>query len=66
MGEAEKLPFKPEFNKYVGIEARPERLTAESGAVLLREIDERLGVTRWLAERLADPRIPSCTNTGSR
>ena len=56
MGEAAKFPFKPEFNKYVSVEARPERLTAESGALLLREIDERLGVTRWLAERLADPR----------
>ncbi len=58
MGEANKLPFKPTFNSYVSVETRPERLTGESGAVLLREIDERLGVTRWLAEHLDDPRNP--------
>ena len=58
MGEVNKLPFKPVFNSYISVEARPEWLTAESGAMLLREIDERLGVTRWLAEHLEDPRIP--------
>ena len=58
MGEANKLPFKPTFNSYVSVEARPERLTAEPGALPLREIDERLGVTRWLAEHLDDPRNP--------
>jgi hypothetical protein len=56
VGEANTIPFKPTFNSYLDIEARPERLTGEAGAVLLREIDERLGVTKWLAERLEDPR----------
>jgi hypothetical protein len=36
------------------VEAREERLTSEAGAVLLREVDERLGLTRWLGERLED------------
>jgi hypothetical protein len=56
VGETKTVPFKPVFNGYIGIESRPERLTAEPGAILLREIDERLGVTQWLAERLEDPR----------
>jgi hypothetical protein len=44
------------FNGSVRVEAREERLTSEAGAVLLREVDERLGLTRWLGERLEDTR----------
>jgi len=32
------------FNRSIRIEARPERLTTDPGAVLLREIMERLGI----------------------
>jgi hypothetical protein len=48
--------FSLEFNGSVKLEARAERLTSEAGAVLLREVDERLGLTRWLGERLSDTR----------
>jgi hypothetical protein len=48
--------FSLEFNGSVKLEARAERLTSEAGAVLLREVDERLGLTRWLGERLTDTR----------
>ena len=55
----EDLPlFGAEFNGSLRVEARPERLTSEAGAVLLRETIERLGLTRWLVERLEDPRNP--------
>lgn len=58
MGETLTL-FRPEFNRSLVIEARPERLTGECGAVLLREAGERLGLFRWLNERLVDPRNPA-------
>jgi hypothetical protein len=45
-----------EFNGSVRLEARAERLTSEAGAVLLREVDERLGLSRWLGKHLKDPR----------
>lgn len=48
--------FKLEFNGSVKVEAREERLTAEAGAVVLREVDERMGLTRWLGEQLTDKR----------
>ncbi|QRK05488.1 IS1380 family transposase [Archangium violaceum] len=48
--------FGLEFNGSVKLEARAERLTSEAGAVLLREVDERLGLTRWLGEMLTDTR----------
>jgi hypothetical protein len=38
------------------IESRPERLSSEAGAVVSREIIERLGIVDWLCERLDDPR----------
>jgi len=44
------------FNGSVKVEAREERLTSEAGAVVLREVDERLGLTRWLGEQLTDTR----------
>ena len=55
----EKLTlFRPTFNRSIRIEARPERLTTDPGAVLLREIMERLGIVSWLAKRITDPRHP--------
>ena len=57
MGEDLKL-FRAEFNGSLRIEARPERLTSEAGAVITREVIERLEITPWLVERIADPRDP--------
>lgn len=57
LGEELSL-FQPEFNGSIRVEARAERLTSEAGAVLLREVLERLGVTQWLAEKLVDSRTP--------
>lgn len=55
MGETLAL-FAANFNSSVIVEARPERLTAEPGAILLREVVERLRIVPWLVERLVDPR----------
>jgi hypothetical protein len=35
------------------------RLTSDGGALLLREIDRRCGLTRALADCIADPRDPA-------
>ena len=57
MGEHVTL-FPLEFNRSIRIEVRPDRLTADAGAVLLREVIERLAITDWLVKRLRDPRKP--------
>lgn len=44
------------FNGSIRLEEREERLTTEAGALLLREVDERLGLSRWLSEQLKEPR----------
>jgi len=55
MGEDLTL-FRAEFNGSLRVEARPERLTSEAGAIILREVIERLGITPWLVKRIEDPR----------
>lgn len=57
MGEAYSGPV-PQFNSSVRIEARPERLSSDGGAVLLREVAERTGILDWLDARLSDGRNP--------
>ena len=42
--------FSPSFNPAVSIEARPEHLSAETGALVQREIMERNGIIGWLAD----------------
>ena len=51
--------IRPLFNQSIRIEGRPERLTAEAGALLLPEADERLGFIADLASQIKDTRDPS-------
>lgn len=44
------------FNGSLRVAARGEKLTGNAGALLLREVDDRVGVTTWLSRRLYDPR----------
>jgi hypothetical protein len=51
-------PFRAEFNGSLRLEGRPELLTAETGAIVLRDVMERLGIVPWLVEHIEDPRKP--------
>ena len=51
-------PFRVDFNGSLRIEGRPERLTSEAGAIVLREVMERCGIINWFSDRLVDPRKP--------
>ncbi len=58
MGE-ERMPLcRPKFNGSVVVEARPERLTVDPGAIAIREMLERLGLVEYVCERVEDPRDP--------
>lgn len=55
----EELPsIRTQFNGSLRIESRAERLSGEAGALIMREVMERNGLVRWLAQRLNDPRKP--------
>jgi hypothetical protein len=58
MGESQLTLFQPKFNRSIRVEARAERLSGDAGALLLRELADRLGYRALLAEALADPRNP--------
>jgi hypothetical protein len=54
---AEQEPsIRPTFNRAVRIEARPDRVTADAGVLLMREVMERTGLIDWLEAHLDDSR----------
>jgi len=61
MGERHGWLFEPTFNRSVKIRQADPRITSDAGALLLREVDHRLGLTADLAAGLYDPRDPKRT-----
>jgi len=59
MGEVQGTLFALEFNRSVRVEARPERLTAEAGVLLMREMADRLGLPALASRHLSDARDPT-------
>ena len=59
MGERQSTQFRPSFNRSLVIEGQDERLTNVAGVTCLRELDERLGLTEYIASGLRDPRDQS-------
>lgn len=59
MGEVQKVFFEPDFNRAVKVQATDQRITSNSGAVLLREFDHQLGLIESLSQPLNDPRDPN-------
>jgi hypothetical protein len=58
MGERHGWLFEPTFNRSIKIRQADPRITSDAGALLLREVDHRLGLTADLAAELFDPRDP--------
>ena len=56
MGEAHGWLFEPTFNRAIKVRQADPRITSDAGALLLREVDHRLGLTADLACGLHDPR----------
>ena len=58
MGDSHSTAISPSFNGSLKAEGRSEKLTCHAGLVLLREMDERFGLTASLASKLVDKRSP--------
>jgi len=56
MGEAHDTLFEPDFNRSIKVQSSDQRITSHAGAVLLRELDHRLGLVESLAKEIDDPR----------
>lgn len=58
MGE-ESTSVRFDFDGSVRVASRGEQLSRNAGAMLLRAVDDAVGVTKQLAHDLHDPRDPA-------
>ncbi|HVC89902.1 MAG TPA: IS1380 family transposase [Acidobacteriaceae bacterium] len=56
MGEIQNGPFQLSFNASLRIDFQGSRVTPDGGLVLVRELDERLGLGELIEQHLTDPR----------
>ena len=45
MGETQQRPFQLSFNSALRVEFQGARVTSDGGLILVRELDERLGLS---------------------
>ncbi len=56
MGEKERKPFQLTFNGLLKVDFQGSRVTSDGGLILVRELDERLGLGELIEQHLADSR----------
>jgi hypothetical protein len=56
MGEKQNKPFQLSFNASLKVDFQGSRITSDGGLILVRELDERLGVGELVERTLIDPR----------
>ena len=56
MGETQNQPFQLSFNPSLKVDFQGSRVTSDSGLLLVRELDERLGLNQLIEEHLTDDR----------
>jgi hypothetical protein len=56
MGEMQNQPFQLSFNARLKVDFQGSRVTSDGGLILIRELDERLGLNKLIEEQLSDSR----------
>ena len=56
MGEMQNQPFQLSFNPSLKVDFQGSRVTSDGGLLLVRELDERLGLSELIAKHLTDSR----------
>ncbi len=56
MGEKQNQPFQLSFNPRLKVELQGARVSSDGGLIVVRELDERLGLGELIEEHLTDPR----------
>ena len=56
MGETQERPFQLSFNSALWVEFQGARVTSDAGLILVRELDERLGLSELMDRHLSDSR----------
>ena len=56
MGDKDRKPFQLSFNGLLKVDFQGSKVTSDGGLLLVRELDERLGLGELIAEHLGDSR----------
>jgi Transposase DDE domain group 1 len=56
VGETQQGPFQLSFNSSVPVAFRGSRVTSDGGLIVVRELDERLGLSGLMQRHLSDSR----------
>jgi hypothetical protein len=56
MGESQNQPFQLSFNRFLRVDFQGSRVTSDGGLLLVRELDERLGLAGLIQNHLVDSR----------
>jgi Transposase DDE domain group 1 len=56
VGEKQNQPFQLSFNASLKVDFQGSRVTSDGGLILVRELDERLGLEKLIEEHLSDSR----------
>ena len=56
VGETQKGPFQLSFNSSLRVEFQGSRVTSDGGLILVRDLDERLGLSALMQRHLTDSR----------
>jgi len=56
VGETQQRPFQLSFNSALRVEFQGARVTSDGGLILVRELDERLGLSELIDRHLSDSR----------
>ena len=56
MGDKQNQPFQLSFNPSLKVDLQGSRVTSDGGLLLVRELDERLGLSELISEHLMDGR----------
>jgi len=56
VGEKGKQPFQLSFNSSLRVDFQGARVTSDGGLILVRELDERLGLSALVQRHLSDSR----------
>jgi hypothetical protein len=54
MGEKQNQPFQISFNTSLRVALQGSRVTFDGGLLVVRELDERLGLSALIAENIRD------------
>ena len=56
MDEKQNSSFQLCFNGFLKVDSQGSRVTSDGGSILVRELDEHLGMSQLIEQHLTDPR----------